>query len=226
MGGATLRGKRNGARWFRRRCPAAVGHKFPLVWPTGGASIGSVLQASWSSLAFDYVTRQKMSGTGLTYFVLKQIACPTPAVFEAIPPWLDVPLRDWVLPRVLEITYTSRRMAPYAEDLGDFDASARVNEPFQWIPERRFAIRAEFDAAMLHVYGLTRSEADHVLDSFPVVRKYEEAAPEKGGHGEFRTKRMVLELYDQMAEAARTGVPWRSPLDPPPGEGPRHRPRA
>ena len=78
---------------------------------------------------------------------------------------------------------------------------------------------------MLHVYGLTRPEAEHVLDSFPVLRKYEEAPPEKGGYGEFRTKRMVLEFYDQMADAARTGVPWSSPLDPPPGSGPRHPPK-
>ena len=64
---------------------------------------------------------------------------------------------------------------------------------------------------MLHIYGLTRPEAEHVLDSFPVLRKYEEASPEKGGYGEFRTKRIVLDLYDQLAEAARTGTPWRSP---------------
>ena len=70
---------------------------------------------------------------------------------------------------------------------------------------------------MLHVYGLDRHDAEHVLDSFFVVRKYEER-----DHGEFRTKRLVLAAYDQMAEAARTGVAYVSPLDPPPGQGPRH----
>jgi hypothetical protein len=58
-----------------------------------------------------------------------------------------------------------------------------------------------------------------VLDSFFVVRKYEER-----DHGEFRTKRLVLELYDAMAEAAQSGKPYRTVLDPPPGRGPRHTP--
>jgi len=56
-----------------------------------------------------------------------------------------------------------------------------------------------------------------VLDSFPVVRKYEER-----DYGEFRTKRLVLDCYDAMATAAATGTAWCSPLDPPPGAGCRH----
>jgi hypothetical protein len=76
---------------------------------------------------------------------------------------------------------------------------------------------AELDAAMLHLYGLDRENAEQVLDSFTVLRKYEER-----DHGECRTKRLVLAAYDAMTEAARTGVAFVSPLDPPPGEGPRH----
>jgi hypothetical protein len=199
----------------------AVGNSFSLI-SLGRGEEAAPLQAALSALALDYVARRKITGTHANHYLLKQIACPTPETFAATPPWIDESLGAWVRPRVLELTYTSYRIAPYAEDLGDVDASGRVHEPFRWIPDRRFGIRAELDAAMLHVYGLTRPEAEHVLDSFPVLRKYEEAPPEKGGYGEFRTKRMVLELYDQMAEAAATGTPWRSPLDPPPGSGPRH----
>ena len=203
---------------------SGVGDKFLLALPAS-SSASPLIQSVWSTVVADYVVRQKMSGTGLKFFIQKQIACPAPTAFDATPPWLDEPLRSWVLPRVLELTYTSYRIAAYADDLGDVDGNGRANEPFRWVPERRFAIRAELDAAMLHVYGLTRPEAEHVLESFPVVRKYEEAPPDKGGYGEFRTKRMVLDLYDQMAEAARTGVPWLSPLAPAPGCGPRHPPR-
>ena len=56
-----------------------------------------------------------------------------------------------------------------------------------------------------------------MLDTFPIVRRKDEAA-----FGEFRTKRLILEAYDAMAEATVTGVPYVSPLDPPPGHGPRH----
>jgi hypothetical protein len=71
---------------------------------------------------------------------------------------------------------------------------------------------------MLHVYGLTTVEAEHVLDSFRVVRKYEER-----DHGEYRTRRLVLEAYDRMTAAtARGGSGWTSLAGPPAGEGPRH----
>ncbi len=84
--------------------------------------------------------------------------------------------------------------------------------PFRWNPDRRPQIRAELDAAYLHLYGLVRDEAEHVIDSFFVLRKNEEKA-----HGEFRTRRLVLAAYDAMA----TGT-YTSPLNPPPGDGPRH----
>ncbi|MCC6652815.1 MAG: hypothetical protein IT348_16805, partial [Candidatus Eisenbacteria bacterium] len=32
------------------------------------------------------------------------------------------------------------------------------------------------------------------------------------------TKRVILEIYDAMAEAARTGKPYQTRLDPPPGD--------
>ena len=70
---------------------------------------------------------------------------------------------------------------------------------------------------MLHLYGLGRMDAEHVLDSFFVVRKYEER-----DYGEYRTKRLVLAAYDAMMTSAASGVPYRSPLDPPAGKGPRH----
>jgi hypothetical protein len=68
------------------------------------------------------------------------------------------------------------------------------------------------------VYGLTRDEAQHVLDSFTVVRKYDER-----DYGEFRTKRLVLEAYDRMATATvNGGAGWQPLADVPAGEGPRH----
>lgn len=40
--------------------------------------------------------------------------------------------------------------------------------------------------------------------------------------GEFRSKRLVLTTCDALAPAAEARVPLVSPLDPPPGHGPRH----
>jgi hypothetical protein len=70
------------------------------------------------------------------------------------------------------------------------------------------------------VYGLNRDEAEHVLDSFFVVRKYEER-----DFGDYRTKRLVLEAYDRMATAmANGGKGWTPLADVPAGQGLRHEP--
>ena len=127
--------------------------------------------------------------------------------------WLGCRIDDFIRPRVLELTYTSRRIEPYAEDI----MAGNPGSPFRWTLSRREQLRAELDAVIFHLYGLDRGDTEHVLDSFPVVRKYDER-----DHGEFRTKRLVLEAYDAMAASAATGVPYESPLDPPAGHGPRH----
>ncbi len=80
-------------------------------------------------------------------------------------------------------------------------------------PARRFLLRAELDAAFFHLYGLARSDTDYILDTFTIVRQSDEKA-----HGEYRTKRVILEIYDAMAEAARTGQPYVTRLDPPPAD--------
>jgi hypothetical protein len=191
---------------------SAVGDKFLLAFPENPAH-APLLHAVWSSLAFDYVARQKISGAAMKYFIIKQLACPAPAAFEQSIDWRpDLTIAEWVRPYVLELSYTSWRLKPYAEELGDDGA------PFRWDPERRALLRADLDAAFLHIYGLRRDEAEHVLDSFFVVRKYEER-----DFGEFRTKRLVLEAYDRMATAiVNGGKGWRPLTDIPAGSGSRH----
>ncbi|OBY29374.1 hypothetical protein, partial [Mycolicibacter kumamotonensis] len=121
-------------------------------------------------------------------------------------------LTDWLISYVLELSYTSWRLQPYAVDLGD------EGPPFRWDSERRALLRADLDAAFLHIYGLRRDEAEHVLDSFFVVRKYEER-----DFGEYRTRRLVLQAYDRMAAAiANGGTGWKPLADVPAGHGPRH----
>jgi hypothetical protein len=171
------------------------------------------LQAAWSSIIFDYVSKQKLSGIHLKYFVVKQLACPTPDNFAQPVAWQpDFILADWVRKYVLELSYTSWRLKPYAVDLGD------DGPPFRWDDERRALLRADLEGAFLHVYGLARDEAEHVLDSFAVVRKYDER-----DYGEYQTKRLVLEAYDRMATAtANGGTGWQPLADISAGEGRRH----
>ena len=78
-------------------------------------------------------------------------------------------------------------------------------------------MRAELDAAFFHVYGIDRDDAKHVMETFPIVKRRDIER-----HGSFRTKEVILQVYDAMAKAERDQQPYQTILDPPPGHGPRH----
>jgi hypothetical protein len=52
------------------------------------------------------------------------------------------------------------------------------------------------------------------MDTFPIVKRKDE----EKFNGDYRTKRVTLEIYDAMAEAIRTGRPYQTCLDPPPAD--------
>ncbi|OKI75216.1 Eco57I restriction-modification methylase domain-containing protein [Streptomyces sp. CB02414] len=196
----------------------AVGHTYPLMLPRVGPRPVAALIATQSSLVFDFISRQKISDAHMKLFIWKQLPVPTPTTLEPHLPFL--------LPRVLELVYTAYDMTPLARDLGD------EGQPFRWDEDRRAQLRAELDAYFFHLYGISREDTDYILESFQ---------SESGGlknneiakYGEYRTKRLVLAEYDRMATAGLTletpldeekpgpGA-YRSPLTPPPGQGPRH----
>ena len=110
--------------------------------------------------------------------------------------------------RVLELTYTAYRPGAFATDCG-YDGP-----PFRWDEERRFLLRCELDAAYFHLYGIGRDDVDYILETFPIVKRKDEQA-----HGEYRTKRVILDIYDAMQQAMETGTPYHTRLDPPPAHG-------
>ena len=60
---------------------------------------------------------------------------------------------------------------------------------------------------------LALSGAAGLADTFPIVKRKDEAA-----HGEYRTKRVILEIYDAMQQAIETDQPYQTLLDPPPAD--------
>lgn len=165
--------------------------------------------ANACSFAFDFIARQKIGGTHMSAFIVEQLPLVAPDGYASLTAWGAQAgvTSDWLLPRVLELTYTAWDLEPFARDVG-YDGP-----PFRWDPERRFLLRAELDAAFFHLYGIERDDVDYIMETFPIVRRNDEKA-----HGEYRTKRVILEIYDEMAEAARTGKPYQTRLDPPPAD--------
>ncbi|NNU27310.1 Eco57I restriction-modification methylase domain-containing protein [Isoptericola sediminis] len=166
-----------------------------------------LLTMSVASFVVDYVARQKVGGTNFNFFHMAQMPVPAPRRFATS----QAGGKDWYAARSLELTYTSFSMTSAAVGFGDGGA------PFDWLPERRDLLRAEIDAATFHLYGVERDDVDYIMETFPIVRRKDEAA-----YGEYRTKRLILEVYDAMQHAIDTGTEYQTILDPPPGQGPRH----
>ena len=55
---------------------------------------------------------------------------------------------------------------------------------------------------------------DYILETFPIVKRKDEQA-----HGAYRTKRVILDIYDAMQQAMETGTAYATRLDPPPANG-------
>lgn len=187
---------------------AAVGHTYPLALCESPRV--PALYANLCSFVFDYVARQKMAGTHLTYGYLKQLPVLPPDFYDKDCPWdSGQRLADWVTHRVSELSHTTHDMAAFAEDHG------HKGPPFRWDEQRRFWLRTELDAAYFHLYSLPRDDVDSVIDTFRAFRNND---PDRFT----RTKNAILDIYDAMTNAIRTGDPHRPVLNPPPGHGPRH----
>ena len=135
--------------------------------------------ADLNSYCSDYVTRQKMPGTNLSWFLLEQLAVIAPEDYDR--QFGDTTARELVRDHVLRLTYTAHDMAPFARDLG------YEGPPFIWDEEERRHLRARLDALYFHLYGLSRDDADYVLGTFPIVRRTDEAQ-----FGTYRTRDLIL----------------------------------
>lgn len=84
--------------------------------------------------------------------------------------------------------------------------------PFRWNDERRARIRAELDARIARLYGLTRDELRYILDpadvygpDFPGETFRVLKEKEIRQYGEYRTRRLVIEAWDREAEGVGRG---------------------
>lgn len=168
-----------------------------VILPRGGPRAAAAIVANMNSLVLDYITQQKVGGTHLRKYVISQLAVIPIETYTSA----DL---DFIIERVIELTYTSRSMFPFARALG-YDGA-----PFGWDEERRSVIRSELDARYARLYGLTRDEVRFVLDpadvygpdypseTFRVLRDKEHHS-----FNEYRTARLVLGAWDAEAAAKR-----------------------
>jgi hypothetical protein len=180
-----------------------VGHTMPLMFTRFDEKHEACLLADWNSIVHDWCARQKIGGLHLTYTYATQIPTLAPSAYSQE----DI---DFIVPRVLELTYTSHSLKGWAEALG------YEGDPFVFDPERRAILRAELDARYAKLYGLNEQELRYILDpadvygedypseSFRVLKEKEIAE-----FGEYRTRRMVLDAWKAQEEPFAVGDDYK-----------------
>jgi hypothetical protein len=158
----------------------------------------------------------------MSFFIVNQLPVLPPDHFSEA----DI---AYIVPRVVELVYTAWDIAAFAEDVwaeaGEelraelLRRNAACNAgadpalfsprdgfalpPYRWDDERRALARAELDARIARLYGLSRDELRYILDpadvygpafpgeTFRVLKEKETKL-----YGEYRTRRLVLAAWD------------------------------
>lgn len=158
---------------------------------TVDATAACLLLGNLNALALDYFARTAIGGLHASDYIVQQLPVQPPSAYSTPMGWTEGDtLAAWVVARVLELVYTSNDIAPFAREAG-YDGP-----PFVWEDDRRFELRCQLDAAYFHLYGIDRHDVDHIIDTFWIVHDEDHRR-----FGEYRTKRRILELFDEYAGA-------------------------
>lgn len=172
---------------------SAAGHTLSLYSTRYTRRLEACLLADFNSIVHDWIARQKIAGVHLTQGYNNQIATLPPSAYTE---------EDFafIVPRVLELTYTSYSLKPWAAALG-FDG-----EPFTFDEDRRGVLKAELDVLFAKKYGLTEEEFRYILDpkdvkgtNFPSESFRTLRDDECSRFGEYRTRRLALEAFQRAA---------------------------
>lgn len=129
----------------------------------------------------------------MNFFLVRQLPVLPPEHFTT-------PMINFLVPRIIELTYTNYEMREWANALGC------DGPPAPWQEDRRAFIRAEIDALLARAYGLTREQLRYVLDptdvfgaDFPSETFRVLKDRERRQFGEYRTARLVLAAWDRLS---------------------------
>ena len=171
---------------------SGVGNTLPLLVPDA-ADVSGYQANAWlwtaclNSFALDFLARQKVQGQHVNWFIVEQLPVIAPDAYDRR--FGDATAAELVRDHVLRLTYTAHDMEPFARDLG------YGGPPFTWDEEERRHLRARLDALYFHLYGLDRDDAGYILDTFPIVRREDQAQFD----GRYRTKELILAYMNALA---------------------------
>lgn len=168
---------------------AGVGHTLPLII-INSALKACVFASMISSLIFDYVARQKVSGMHMTYTFIRQLT------FLA-ENQINKSVKQRLIPLALELFFSTWELKAFSDDIwkeADEDLRSVIQQqwnnnqavtgghewsppdwciidqdgcplpPFKWDESRRAVLKAELDAIYAKLYGLSTEELRYILD--------------------------------------------------------------
>ncbi|ACV11880.1 restriction/modification enzyme [Halorhabdus utahensis DSM 12940] len=148
-----------------------------------------LLLACLNSFTLDFAARQKVGGTHLSHFILRQLPIPSPNRFERVK--LDgEPIRDAILERSIRLMYTAHDLDPFAEEVGE----GRGPFTFTGDTQPRKELRMELEALICHVYDLSSDDFEQLFDSFEQIRDREMEE-----HGRYQTRETIKQKYEEFA---------------------------
>ena len=182
-----------------------LGDSVTLLYAERGTVPVASLCAMLTSLVYDYTVRQKVGGTNMNIFFVKQLPVLTPDQIPSAMQWQ-------IVKRVAELCYFNHDMAGWASELWEEMSEEQraelpqlgAQQPWVYNPERRAILQAELDAIFAHLYGLNTEDLVYILDpedicgkgcineTFRVLKDNEIRQ-----YGEYRTKRLVLEAWNK-----------------------------
>ncbi|QPJ61302.1 MAG: hypothetical protein G3M70_05115 [Candidatus Nitronauta litoralis] len=162
-----------------------VGNTLPILIPENEIDLDNFfiivqnLIGNFNSFAFDFIARQKMQGQHINWYILEQIPVIPNKLFSTM--FGDNSAREIIHEEVLRLTYTAWDLKDFAKDMG------YEGEPFIWDEEDRIHRKARLDALFFLLYRLTEKDADYILETFPIVKREDDAK-----YGKYRTKELIL----------------------------------
>jgi hypothetical protein len=205
---------------------AAVGNSLPVLLLSNQVSILQIVSfvGNVASLAFDFVVRQKLGGVHVNFYLLAQFPVLTPETYTQPFTSHASRLTDFIVPRVLELTYTAWDLRAFADDVwAEADEALRAALRAQWeaneAHSRRFsavnsankaptpngfprppfiwneARRAQLRADLDALYAHLYGLTREELDYILDTFPIIKRKDEEK-YGEYRTRRLVLEAFD------------------------------
>jgi hypothetical protein len=179
-----------------------AGHTLPVIFPDtevgnsdqpSYAEFAILIIANLNSFILDYLARQKVHGNHLAWYLIEQLPILSGVDYRRL--FGTKTARDIVREAVLELTYTSNDMAPFAKDMGNVDDRGAIKPPFLWDEVRRLTLRAKLDALYFHLYGVTEpDDVKYIYSTFPIVEKEESAT-----FGSYRSRDLCLAHMNALA---------------------------